>query len=62
MYLQRLMEPTVFPQVQNAVEKKDKDLLIDVCRKTRVPEIYIGVVVSVLLSMGTRQPKWIFPF
>jgi len=62
MYLQRLMEPNVFPEVQNAVEKKDKDLLVDVCRKIRVPEIYTGVIVSVLLSMSGRQPKWIFPF
>lgn len=62
LYLQRLMAPKVFPEVQNAVEKKDKDLLIDVCRKIRVPEIYTGAIVSVLLSMSERQPKWIFPF
>ena len=62
MYLQRLMEPEVFPEVQNAVEKKDKDSLIDVCRKIRIPEIYTGVIVSVLLSMSGQQPKWVFPF
>jgi hypothetical protein len=57
-YLQHLMEPAVFPEVQNAVEKKDKDSLVEVCRKIRIPEIYIGAVVSVLLSISSRQPKW----
>ena len=60
-YLQHLMDPAVFPEVQNAVEKKDKDLLIEVCRKMKVPEIYTGAIVSMLLSMSARQ-KWIHPF
>jgi len=60
-YLQRLMDPAVLPEVQNAVEKKDKDLLMAVCRKIRIPDIYLAVVVSVLLSVGSRQPKWPFP-
>ena len=62
MYLQHLMEPTVFSDVKNAVEKKDKDSLIEVCRKVRVPEIYMAAIVSVLLSMNGRQPKWIWPY
>ena len=61
-YLQHLMEPAVFPEVQNAVEKKDKDSLVEVCRKIKIPEIYIGVVVSVLLSISPRQPKWPWPW
>lgn len=62
MYLQHLMAPAVFPEVQNAVEKKDKDSLVEVCRKIKVPEIYIGIIVSVLLSVNGRQAKWIFPY
>jgi len=56
-YLQRLMDPEVFPEVQKAVEKKDKDMLVEVCRKTQIPEIYRGVIPSILLSVGPNQ-KW----
>jgi len=59
-YLQDLMDSAVFPEVQDAVEKRDKDSLVDVCRKIKVPEIYIGVIVSALLSVAPRQ-KWPFP-
>ena len=54
-YLQSLMTPKVFPKVQDAVEKKDKDLLMKVCRKAKIPEIYLGIVASVLLSVGPEQ-------
>lgn len=56
-YLQSLMKPNVFPAVQDAVEKKDKDLLMKVCRKANIPEIYLAVVVAVLLSVSPQQ-KW----
>ena len=56
-YLQSLMAPNVFPKVQDAVERKDKDLLMKACRKAKIPEIYLGTVVSVLLTIGSRQ-KW----
>jgi hypothetical protein len=56
-YLQSLMAPEVFPKVQEAVERKDKNLLMKVCRKAKIPEIYLGNVVSVLLSVGPEQ-KW----
>jgi len=59
--LQLLMEPGVFPEVQSAVEKKDKDLIVEVCRKVRIPEIYIGIIVAVLLSVGPEQIKWPLP-
>jgi hypothetical protein len=49
------MAPNVFPKVQDAVEKKDKDLLMKVCRKAKIPEIYLGIVASVLLSVGPEQ-------
>jgi len=60
-YLQRLMEPAVFPDVQNAVEKKDKNSLIAICRKIKIPEIYVALMVSVLLSVGPEQGKWPYP-
>ncbi len=56
-YLQHLLDPVVFPEVQSAVERKDKDSLVEVCRKLKIPEIYLGVIVSVLLSVVPRQ-KW----
>lgn len=57
-HLQRLMDPVVFPEVQNAVEKKDKNMLVEVCKKIQIPEVYTGVILSILLSIGPRQPKW----
>ena len=59
-YLQKLMDPTVLLDVENAVERKDNNLLAELCRKSKIPEIYIGVIVSVLLSVGPRQ-KWPYP-
>jgi hypothetical protein len=57
LYLQSLSAPKVFPKVQDAVERKDKNLLMQVCRNAEVPEIYLSTVVSVLLSVSPRQ-KW----
>jgi hypothetical protein len=56
-YLQSLTTD-VFPEVQEAVEKKDKNLLIRVCRKAKIPETYLPTVASILLSVGPEQPKW----
>jgi len=61
LYLQSLMAPSIFPEVQDAVERKDKNLLIKVCRKAKVPEIYLGVIVPVLLNVGPEQ-KWPYAF
>lgn len=60
-YLQSLMAPAVFPKVQDAVEKRDKNLLMKVCRETKIPEIYSSTIVSVLLSVGPEQ-KWPYLF
>jgi hypothetical protein len=51
------MAPDVFPKVQDAVERKDKNLLMKVCRTAKIPEIYLGIVVSVLFTIGPEQ-KW----
>ena len=56
-YLQSLTAPDVFPKVQDAVERKDKNLLMKMCRKAKIPEIYLSILVPVLLSVGPRQ-KW----
>ena len=57
LYLQSLMAPSVFPKVQDAVERKDRNLLMKVCRKAKIPEIYLVVVVSVLLTIDPKI-KW----
>jgi len=56
-YLQSLTAPDVFPKVKDAVERKDKNLLMKVCRKAKIPEIYLAAVASVLLSVSPDQ-KW----
>lgn len=55
--LQSLMAPNILPEVQDAIERKDRNLLVKVCKKAKIPEIYLGNVVSVLLSVGPEQ-KW----
>ena len=57
LYLQSLMAPSVFPKVQDAVERKDKNLLMKMCRKAKIPEIYLGTIVSVLLTIDPKM-KW----
>ena len=57
LYLQSLTRADLFPLVRDAVEKKDKSSLVDVCRKAEIPEAYQGTLVSVLLSVGPDQ-KW----
>jgi hypothetical protein len=50
--LQSLMTPDVFPKVQEAVEKEDKESLMRVCKKAKVPDRYLGAVVSVIMSVN----------
>ncbi len=56
-YLQSLTAPDILPKVQDAVERKDKTLLMKVCRTAKIPEIYLGILASVLLSVSPSQ-KW----
>jgi hypothetical protein len=56
-HLQSLAAPEFFSQVQNAVERKDKNSLIQVCKNAKIPAAYLGTVVSVLLSVHPEQ-KW----
>ena len=57
LHLQSLTAPDFFSQVQHAVETKDKNSLIKVCKKAKIPPVYLGTIVSVLLSVGPEQ-KW----
>lgn len=56
-HLQSLMAPHIFPKIQDAVERKDNKLLMKVCRKAKIPEVYLAVIASVLLSVSPEQ-KW----
>ena len=56
-HLQSLTAPKLSSAVQDAVEKRDKNLLIRLCEKAKIPKIYLGTVVSVLLSVSPDQ-KW----
>ena len=56
-HLQTLAAPEFYPKVQDAVEKKDRNLLIQICKKAKVPTIYLATVVSVLFSVKPEQ-KW----
>ena len=56
-HLQTLATSKYYPQIQDAVEKKDKNLLIKVCRKAKIPQIDINSIVSLLLSMNNAV-KW----
>lgn len=57
-YLQRLMEPAIYPEVKEAVEKEDKDLLINACKKAKIPAVYFSIIVPLLLSVVPQQLKW----
>jgi hypothetical protein len=56
IHLQSLATPEFSAAVQQAVEKNDKTSLISVCRKAKIPQSYIGTVVSTILSVSPS--KW----
>lgn len=56
-HLQSLTAPEFSQQVQDAVERKDKESLVKVCKKAKIPGTYLSTIVSVLLSVGPDQ-KW----
>ncbi|PVX23235.1 MAG: hypothetical protein CW691_11170 [Candidatus Bathyarchaeum sp.] len=56
-HLQSLLSPNVFPKVQEAVEKKDKTMLIEACRTAKIPDSYMSSVVPVILSVSPKL-KW----
>jgi hypothetical protein len=56
-YLNRLTKKEVYSEVQTAVVQQDKEALVGICRKVKVPDIYVGSVISLLLSIAPQQ-KW----
>jgi hypothetical protein len=50
MHLQTLTCSKYSKQVEQAVEKKDKNSLVKICRKAEIPAVYIGPVVSVVMA------------
>ncbi len=55
-HLQTLTNPEYSEQVQQAVEKQDKNLLISVCNRAKIPSAYTGNVVSI--AMSVKPLKW----
>jgi NADPH-dependent 7-cyano-7-deazaguanine reductase QueF len=61
-YLQSLASPKFNSQVEQAVEKKDKESLIKICRNAKIPDRYLSTIVSTLLSMSSpmqKYPDWV---
>jgi len=55
-HLQTLAKPEFSSEIQDAVERKDKNSIIKVCRKAKIPQIYSSTLVSMLLSVSPQ--KW----
>jgi hypothetical protein len=60
-HLQSLAAPKYSSEIQQAVERNDRSSLIKVCRKAKIPQVYIGTVVSTILSVKPAM-KWPFEF
>ena len=56
MHLQTLTSPKYSKQVEQAVEKNDKNSLVKICSKAKIPAVYIGTVVSVVMAVSPM--KW----
>jgi hypothetical protein len=56
-HLQSLTNPEFSSKVKEGIERKDKNSLLKVCRKAKIPPSYANIVVSVLLSVSPQQ-KW----
>jgi hypothetical protein len=55
-YLQTLTTKKYSSQVQEAVDKQDKNALAKVCKDASIPSLYIPSVVSVVMSVSPQ--KW----
>ncbi len=54
--LQTLSKPEFSSEIQAAVNKNDKNSLVKVCRKAKIPSAHISSVVSVIMSVSPQ--KW----
>ena len=58
-FLQSLTAPEYCRKVEKAIEKKDKESLINICKDAKVPSQYLPTVVSLLFSMSdSPQQKY----
>ena len=55
-HLQSLTSPEFSSELRQAVERNDKTSLIKVCKKAKIPKLYIGTIVSMVLSV--QPQKW----
>jgi len=58
--LQSLTTPEFASQVEEAVEKKDKDSLVKICRNAKIPRKYLASIVSALFTMSV-SPQQKYP-
>ncbi len=56
-HLQSLATPEFSSKVQKAVEQKNQNALVKLCKQAKIPSSYTGIVVSVLLAVSPQQ-KW----
>jgi LysM repeat protein len=54
-HLQTLSTPEFSSEIQVAAESKNKDALIKVCDKAKIPEAYVGTIVSAVLSVSPQK-------
>jgi hypothetical protein len=59
-HLQSLNTHEFYSEVKEAVEKNDKNALVKICRKAKIPQQYIGTVISVIFSV--QPQKWPMEF
>jgi hypothetical protein len=55
-YLQTLTAKKYSSQVQEAIDKHDKNALVKVCKNAKIPTLYISSIVSVIMSV--QPQKW----
>lgn len=55
-YLQALTEKKYASQVQEAVDKQDKNALAKICKEAKIPAFYRTSIVSIIMSV--QPQKW----
>jgi hypothetical protein len=55
-YLQKLTAKKYSSQVQEAVDKQDKNALAKVCNDASIPTLYVPSIISVIMSVSPQ--KW----
>ena len=55
-YLQTLAKPEFSTDVEEAVKKQDKNALIQICRRAKIPANYASSVIATILSVSPQ--KW----